>query len=242
MSQKYEQKLLMFGLSCSLCLVLLFSQTLNASQMAQFTVEGVLEEDESSQWFPNFDGINFSGASLSGVINVTLDDYSNPSGYSTLYGLDDWSIQLTASTGESIYFNPTGDVRESNNVFRLNSLTNVMSFNVKEYGYIDIVGADGLLLGAPSLSLNIQLPSNIPMGSTLDYVLESESSLVFSDLSYGYIEFGVNNSAYFESAMVSISDSVSPIPEPSSIVLFGLGGLMVFGIARRKQNKQVKKS
>ncbi len=45
----------------------------------------------------------------------------------------------------------------------------------------------------------------------------------------------VNNTGLFNS---SGSLSVSPVPEPSSLALFGLGGLMVLGLARRKRNKQ----
>lgn len=244
MSLSFYKKGLIFGASCSLLLTSFLPQTVSASQLVQFNLEGTLEpmDDLSTSWYPSFNGINFAGASLTGFVSVNLDSYSNPLGYSALYGLDNWNIQITANTGQSVYFKSTGDALESNNLFRLNSQTNVMGFSMREYGYVDELGENGFSLGVPRLSLNFKPSFNIATGATLEDVLDGNLSLESDDfdLTYGYLDFGLNRDGYFESA--SVSASVTPVPEPSTLALLGLGGLMVFGLARRQQTRFSKKA
>lgn len=239
MSHQPYKKCLTFGAGCSLLLASFLPQAVSAGQVVQFTLEGALEtmDELTKPWYPRFDGVNFAGATLSGFINVDLDTYSSLFSGIVYYQLDDWSLQLTAS-GETIYFNPVGDAREDANILRVRPSNDSIEFTVVEYGYIDERDEYGNPLGAPQVSFVFELPVDVSNGSKLEDVLGGDLSLTSSRLSYGFAGFGVNNNGRFNSA----SFSVSPVPEPSTLALLGLGGVMVFGLARRQQAKHAKKA
>lgn len=259
---KYFQQIffLKIGMSCAVLFTsMMMSKTVYAGQVVQFTLNGQLESmDELDKlykplyptfggnfppWYPTFDRVNLAGASLSGFMNVdVVEGRIRASSFTTVYEATDWSFQLTAINGRVIQFESPKERPEEYARVTLfasgDGSDDRIQFSVNETGYADGSDSYGNWFGSRSFSLTFDSPFRIePYLDSAEALsgnfIASENSLLGG--SYTRNSNAESNIGYFSNA----SFFMSPVPEPSVLALFGLGGLMVLGVARHKRKKSL---
>lgn len=247
MLHKIWKKRLTFSTSCFLLLASFFPQAVNAGQVVQFALEGVLESIEEIKKIrpyglaPVFNGIDFSGATLSGFINIDLSEAGITSAAGQ-YSSDNYHIQITANNGQAIHFTPPeSKYRSKVSIF---SKEDIIEFKFTEsQEYSDLY--QGSSFYKPNIYFNINLPFDLIKYPKIDNILDDNLRFSSNDLGVGYLRLppiyrpSIDKDYYFNTGyFTSLSISVSPVPEAPAIALFGLGVLIVFGLAKRQQKNK----
>lgn len=93
---------------------------------------------------------------------------------------------------------------------------------------------------------------SLDTGSTINYILRNGTS-IFKDTSDSFanfnlteylglndnIDFVVTSNGFFLNDSTGLRASISSVPEPSTLTLFGLGGIALAGIAKRRRAQKV---
>ncbi|MCP3874572.1 MAG: hypothetical protein GY699_15630 [Desulfobacteraceae bacterium] len=152
-----------------------------------------------------FNSLNVTTQPLSGYAN------SNVSGEYVAYGNGGVIGELSVSRSSSFTFN---------SAYLTAAFRNGLSIEVKGFsGYSEIY------------SKTVTVDTTVP--SMVDFDFIGIDKLTFS--AYGGTAFGTNTAYYFAMDNFTFDESVSTVPIPSAILLFGCGLLGLAGVNRRKK-------
>ena len=190
------------------------------------TFEGLGDEEQVLNYYnggyggsgsgpgPNY-GIVFGSDSLS-IIDITSGGSGNtgndPSGHTVLFFLsgpgDVMDVAAGFNTGFSFYYSSP---------FYTGSVT--------VWSGLDGTGTE---LGSISLPLT-------PVGSPYDYSVWEPAGVAFAGTAMSAIFSGTANQIAFDN--ITLGSATPMIPEPSSVILIGIGGIGLFLFDRRRRAK-----
>ena len=197
---------------------LMMPQIASAATIESFSISGELRDNPIN--IPTF-----SGASLTGTfdLNAGTDD------------LTSWDIVLTANGGETFEFSQ-GELGDSANIYLQDlsslgyGLSDQLTINFTEDNGSD---ADSIL------QLTFKTDYDIVSNTTLTELLNGDPEIGTVDtLLNGTMQFNQGSDLTrlkFASFTTANEETVSPVPEASTLAMLGLGSLMVFGLARRNR-------
>ena len=208
-------------------------QIANAATTESFAIDGELRNSTLNNVF--------FGATFTGTFDLDLDArYVSDIG-TAMYDLSSWNILLTANNGESFEFSQ-GESEDSAKMYL-------------QPGYDFIAGYDMLTLNFAEDNSN-NTTTNLQISFNTDYNITTNTTL--TELLNGDPEMGTpnqlrngsniqnlqENNIFLESASFApkTEETVSPVPEASTLAMLGLGSLMVFGLARRNRKSPNVKS
>ncbi len=185
-----------------------------------------------------------TNAALTGTFQVDIDSTPVSNNTVNTYELIDWDLQLTQSGGDTIYFSP-GEPQDSAILQLFFGYETIQGFDRLNLTFIE----DSSALNGESINLQIEFNTdyNITSETTLSLLLE-EDPLVGSAESFrsSLLKLSSNTppqylrSASFEVNNDSTPEAVSPVPEPSTLAMLGLGSLMLWGATRRAKKSHPK--
>jgi PEP-CTERM motif-containing protein len=79
--------------------------------------------------------------------------------------------------------------------------------------------------------------SEVNPGTSTAFAPASPIHLVAGDAIYFIVGFGANNNYFYDSTGVSATFSTSPVPEPSSLCLFGVAFAVIGGTRKRRKRR-----
>ncbi len=209
---------------------LILPQMATAATIESFEVSGEIRNNSTSN--PIFSGANFTG-----TFDLDLDArYISDIG-TAMYDLTSWEISFTANSGESFDFSQgeTGD----------------RAYLYLQPGYSFLPGYDMLTINFTEdnessadsfLQFAFNTDYDITTNTTLTELLNADPQMgTFDGFRSGTVsnlQNATGGTSTLESALfapASNEEVISPVPEASTLAMLGLGGLMVFGLARRNR-------
>ena len=215
-------------------------QVANAATIESFAIDGELRNDTLNSIF--------SGATFTGTFDLDLDArYVSDIG-TAMYDLSSWNILLTASNGESFEFSQ-GEFDDSAYMYLLPGIVGYPGFEMLTINFTE----DNSDLTIPStdngfLQFTFNTDYDITTNTTITELLNEDPEMgTFGEFGTGsvqYIQSGSDSSYFLKSASFApkTEETVSPVPEASTLAMLGLGSLMVFGLARRNRKSPNVKS
>jgi len=228
-----------FAISAGSVLVLstlITPQIANASTIERFTISGEL--GSSPVYNPTF-----SNGSFTGFFDFDLDArYTTgislfSTGTST-YDMVDWGVLFTASSGESFEFSP-GETGDSGTIYLQPGYTNFPGFNTLTIAFNEDNGS----ADTASLDFSFNTDYDIVTNTTFTELLNADQNILdeFTSGTVDNIQSIDGGRTHLRTLFITpaTAETVSPVPEASTLAMLGLGSLMVFGLARRNRKSPI---
>ena len=230
MSKFYQKTALTIGLGSAIALSsFLLPHAAHAEQMEQFNLNATL-----------------TGSTITGTFDLDIDSRTVSETGTIKYDLINWDLEFTTTSGETTLISPgeTGD----HATFQLFPGYDFLAgFDRVNLTFIEN-NDNPLTSSIEELNLQIEFNTdyNITTNTTLTELLTEDSTIGTSEtFRSGFIRLTQTGAfEYIRSGTLTHldppSETVSPVPEPSTLAMLGLGSLMMFAATRRTKKKQLK--
>jgi hypothetical protein len=179
----------------------------------------------------------FSGAAFTGTFDLDLDSrHTSGIDNTATYDLTSWNILFTANSGESFEFSE-GELGDNATMYLQPGYDTIAGFDMLTINFIEDNGS----AVDSSLQLSFNTNYDITTTTTLTELLDSDPEMgtfdAFRTGSVRNIQSDSGGLSHLGSAYFAdeTDETVSPVPEASTLAMLGLGSLMVFGLARRNR-------